>query len=151
MAENFLQETINGIARALSEEFPGVEIYDTPIRQGLTEPCFRIKCTTPDRHKIRGELYMYDYVFDIAYFPQDREEPEYEMRDVTERLQDVLEIITIRYSDTDSRDTWQAREIDFAIVDDVLHAKVGYRGEYLRTHGTDAGDMMRAEYNQEVH
>ena len=150
MAENYLQEVINGISRAIAAEFPECEIYDTPIRSGLKEPCFRIKCTTPDRAKIRGQLYRYDYAFDIAYFPEDRAEPEYEIRDATERLQDILEIITIRYSDTESKDTWQAYPIDFSVVDDVLHAKVTYKGEYLRTPKTDDGYMQQAEFNREV-
>ena len=149
MADNFLQETINAIARALSEEFPDAEIYDTPIRQGLKEPCFRIKCNLPSRSKIRGDLYVYDYLFDVAYFPEDRTEPEREIRETTERMQDALEIVSIRYSDGEEKPTWNSYPIEFSVVDDVLHAKVAYRGEYLRL--PEVSDtILRADYNLEV-
>lgn len=88
-------ETIkNGIAVALHEEFgDDVTIYSENVPQGLSEPCFTIKCLTFRKKRLVNRRYRLETLFVVTYFPQSEYEND-EFYDAEERIFSALETIS---------------------------------------------------------
>ena len=118
-----LNKIITGISRALDDEFnaDGDEytIYTENVEQGLDEPCFFIFKLKPSSKQLVGNRYERKYPFDIHYFPRDKENINYEINEVTERLFTALEYITV---DGIVRGT----NMNAEIVDNVLHFFINF-------------------------
>lgn len=90
-----INKIIDGIIASLNKEFgDDYEIYTEDIEQGLEEPCFSIVCINPNKNKFLGDKYFSKNQFCIHYFPKS-EEKNNEINEVTDRLFDCLELITV--------------------------------------------------------
>lgn len=115
-----INKIIDGITASLNQEFgDDYEIYTEDIEQGLEEPCFSIVCINPNKNKFLGDRYFSKNKFCIYYFPKSREKNN-EINDITDRLFDCLEYITV--------DGGLVRGIDFKVEtsDGVLCFFVNY-------------------------
>jgi hypothetical protein len=115
-----INKIIDGISVAINSEFGDpYEIYTEFIKQGLNEPCFSILCLNPTRKQVLGKRYFRKNMFCIHYFPSS-DEKQSECHAVTERLMDVLEIITV------DGDLCRGTEMHGEVVDGVLSFFVNY-------------------------
>lgn len=89
-------ELTDGISRKLRDTFQGAfPIYaDSPVFQGLQEPCFFVSLTEAYRYPLPGGRQRVRIPFDIAFFPRDRECYS-EMWDAGEALFDALEVVPL--------------------------------------------------------
>ncbi len=86
---------IDGISMAINKEFgDGYEIYTESVEQGLNEPCFSILSLNPTVEQFLGKRYFRTNQFCIHFFPE-TDERQFECNEVTERLFNCLEIITV--------------------------------------------------------
>ena len=90
-----INKIIDGISSAIGAEFGDeYEIYTESVEQGLKEPCFSILCLQPTFQQFLGKRYLRTNQFCIHYFPKSRERQS-ECNEVTERLFNLLETITV--------------------------------------------------------
>lgn len=87
---------IKGIVDSISTEYGSeYQKYKKVPEQGLTEPCFLIRCITPVTvPKLRNRATK-SYTFHITYFPKDTKNPELECLEVAETLSDALQTIMV--------------------------------------------------------
>lgn len=116
-----LNKTIIGISQALNQAFgDDYNIYIDNVEQDLNAPCFLIVSLNPSQEQRLGNRYERYQPFDIHYFPSDIEAYTRECMDVTEKLFDVLEYITV------SGDLVRGTNMNGNIQDGVLHFFVDY-------------------------
>lgn len=126
-----VKNIIDAIAEALFNEFgSGYEIYTEDVEQGLTEPCFLIRCLNPTKNLFLGLLYKRTNQFSIQYFPATTEAYD-ECVSVLERLFECLE--QVKLSGKPVRGT----DMNGQITDDVLTFIVNYDGFVLKTEEHD--------------
>lgn len=114
-----LNDIVNGISIKLNSIFgDGYKIHDENVKQGLEDKSFFIKPLTVINKPLLGKRKQRTYPFDIAYFPEEGNE---EMMQVSEKMLDGLEYITLLNGDILRGTSLQAE-----IVDDVLHVSVNY-------------------------
>lgn len=88
-------EIMDAITRKIFEVFgDGYAIYTDNVEQELKEPCFFVSFLEPSHKPLLGKRYRRIYDMSIQYFPADRD-PSRELNEVTERLMDGLEYITL--------------------------------------------------------
>jgi hypothetical protein len=69
-----VKKLIDAIAEALFQEFGSkYEIYTEKVEQGLTEPCFMIRCVNPTKNVHLGVRYKRTNQFVIQYIPSTSE------------------------------------------------------------------------------
>lgn len=89
-------EIMDAVTRKLSELFGDrYTIYTDSVEQSLSGPCFFVRFLEPSEKPLLGRRYMRTYDMSVQYFPENPE-PSRELNDVTERLMDGLEYITLR-------------------------------------------------------
>lgn len=119
-----LNKIITGISQALDSEFnaDGNEytIYTENVEQGLETPCFFIFKLKPSSKQLVGNRYDRKYPFDVHYFPKDKENINYEINEVTERLYSALEYITV------DENLVRGTNMNAEVVDDVLHFFINF-------------------------
>ena len=121
-----IKNLIDAIAEALFQEFgSGYEIYTEKVEQGLTEPCFLIRCLNPTMNIFVDRCYKRTNQFAIQYFPSTTDVIE-ECHSVLERLFVCLEDVLL------SGKPIHGRELNGEISDDVLTFTVNYDGFVLR-------------------
>ena len=129
-----IQNLIDAIAEALFQEFgSGYEIYPEKVEQGLTEPCFLIRCLNPTMNVFLGRCYKRTNQFSIQYIPS-TQEPIAECNNVMERLFECLENVILHGK------TLHGRELNGEITDGILTFTVNYDGFVLR-HDEPIPDM----------
>jgi len=125
-----LNKIIIGISQALDAEFnavsKGYEIHTEGLEQGLDEPCFFIFSLKPMQTQIIRNRYKRDYSFDVHFFPDTALNEDglstinTQINEVTERLYDALEYITV------DGNLIRGTNMNGEKVDDVLHFFVNY-------------------------
>ena len=122
-----IQNLINAIAEALFQQFgSGYEIYTEKVEQGLTEPCFMIRCLNPTKNLHLGRCYKRTNQFSIQYIPSTAEAIE-ECNSVTERLFECLESVILHGKPV------RGTELHGEITDGILTFMVNYDGFVLKT------------------
>ena len=123
-----VKELTDAIAEALFQEFKsGHEIYTEKVEQGLTEPCFLIRCLNPTKNRHLGTVYKRTNQFVIQYIPSTAEANE-ECASVLERLFECLEYVTL-----DGKPV-HGTELNGEVIDGILNFKVNYNGFVLKEH-----------------
>lgn len=121
-----IQKLIDAIAEALFQEFgSGYEIYTEKVEQGLTEPCFLIRCLNPTKNVFLGRCYKRTNQFSIQYIPSTAEANE-ECVSVLERLFECLENVML------SGKPIHGIELQGEIIDGILTFTANYDGFVLK-------------------
>ena len=132
---------ITGISKTLYETF-GLENYKNKIPQDLSPPCFYIACLEPKTKKYIGTRYLRKHHFVIQYFPG-TDDVQGECYEVGEKMFECLEVIPV--------DDFFLRgsEMNFEIVDDVLHFFVDYNAFVRKkVDKPDAMEVMKNRFYQ---
>ena len=117
-----IQNLIDAISEALFQEFgSSYEIYTEKVEQGLTEPCFLIRCLNPTKDRYLGEVYKRTNQFAIQYIPS-TSEPIAECNSVTERLFECLKNVILHGKPI------HGMGMNGQITDDILTFTVNYDG-----------------------
>ena len=126
-----IKELIDAIAEALFQEFGSdYEIYTEGVEQGLTEPCFLIRCLNPTKNRHLGLIYKRTNQFAIQYFPSTAEAYA-ECAFIMEGLFDCLRSVIL------SGKPIHGTELHGEITDGILNFMVNYDGFVLQTEGQD--------------
>ena len=81
-----IQTIIDGICKALHTVYPSYEIYDRDTEQGLTEPCFIVKCVHNVNRARCFDMARATDMFSVVFLCQDTGV----IRSVTEQLFFIL-------------------------------------------------------------
>ena len=121
-----VQNLIDAITEALFQEFGSTyEIYTEKVEQGLSEPCFMIRCVNPTKNVHLGVRYKRTNQFVIQYIPSTLEAYE-ECVSVLEKLFECLEDVTL-----DGKPV-HGTEMNGEVTDGILNFKVNYDGFVLK-------------------
>ena len=121
-----IQNLIDAIAEALFQEFgSGYEIYSEKVEQGLTEPCFFIRCLNPTMNVFLSRCYKRTNQFSIQYIPSTQDAIA-ECISVMERLFGCLENVILHGKPL------HGRELNGDITDGILTFTVNYDGFVLK-------------------
>ena len=121
-----IKNSIDAIAEALFQEFgSGYEIYTEKVEQGLTEPCFLIRCLKPTKNIFLGRCYKRTNQFSIQYIPSTENAIE-ECNNVLERLFECLENVILQGKPV------HGTELQGEITDGVLTFTVNYDGFVIK-------------------
>ena len=122
-----IKELLDAIAEALFQEFEsGYEIYTEKVEQGLTEPCFLVRCLNPTKNRHLGLRYKRTNQFSIQYIPSTAEAYD-ECASVLERLFECLEDVFL------SGKPIHGTDLNGEITDGILNFTVNYDGFVLKT------------------
>lgn len=122
-----VKELIDAIAEALFQEFGSdYEIYTEKVEQGLSEPCFLIRCLNPTKNIFLGRCYKRTNQFSIQYIPSTTEAID-ECNSVMERLFECLENVIL------SGKPIHGMSMNGEITDGILTFTVNYDGFVLKT------------------
>ena len=112
-----INEIIDAICISLYNTFgEGKTIYTKLKNQDFEEPCFTVKCLTPQSNRFLGNRYYRDTIFRVQYYPLD----EIECNGVIEKLFVALEYVVTVY------DTFAGAKMHGEMVDGVLNFFVNY-------------------------
>jgi len=114
-------DILNGIAKALYDNYTDHDIYIDNIKQGFNSPCFFIKAITLSNQKYIDKRYKLTNSFVIQYFPSDKVKEKSTCYSIGEELYYVLETISCG-----SNNTIRAYDMHYEVVDDVLMFYVDY-------------------------
>lgn len=121
-----IQLIVDAIAEALFQEFgSGYEIYTEKVEQGLTEPCFLIRCINPTKNVFLGRCYKRTNQFSIQYIPSTADAIE-ECNGALERLFECLENVILHGRPV------HGTELQGEITDGTLTFTVNYDGFVLK-------------------
>lgn len=121
-----IQNLTDAIAEALFQEFGSdYEIYTEAVEQGLTEPCFLIRCLNPTKNRHLGLRYKRTNQFSIQYFPSTTDAIA-ECTKVLERLFECLEAVILHGKPV------HGTELQGGITDGILNFTVNYDGFVLK-------------------
>lgn len=121
-----VEKLIDAIAEALFQEFgSSYEIYTEKVEQGLTEPCFMIRCVNPTKGVHLGVRYKRTNPFVIQYIPSTLEAYA-ECASVLERLFECLEYVTLDGIPV------HGTELNGEVTDGILNFKVNYDGFIMK-------------------
>lgn len=113
-------EITDGIGKALSKEFPGCEIYQNDVEQGLTEPCFFIMPLTVSRVQMVGARWRQDMPFQITYIPEFGRENR-NMNEIAARL-----YLALNFVEGNGGNLHHGYQMRHEIVDDTVQFSVNY-------------------------
>lgn len=115
-----INKLTDGIVAAIHEEFGDkYEIYIENVEQGLTEPCFLIALANASMEQQLKDIYQFENLFLVQYFPASQEARSECMR-VQMRLYQALEYI-------EAEGLKRGAEMEGEIVDDVLQFQIQYK------------------------
>lgn len=125
-----IEAIISGISNALFDEF-GHENYAGRMPQGLSPPCFFIRCMESGSKRYIGTRRLQRNHFLVQYFPLSENEADEECQRVGERMVECLEVI--------NADGFLLRgmEMSFKVMDGVLHFFADYNA-FVRKDGQKA-------------
>lgn len=138
-----IQNLIDAIAEALFQEFGSTyEIYSEKVEQGLTPPCFLIRCLNPTKNIYLGRCYKRTNQFSVQYIPSTAEAVG-ECNSVAERLFECLENVTVNGT------LCHGLDLHGDVTDGVLTLTVNYDGfvlkEYTETNMEDLELLTEAK------
>lgn len=115
-----IQSLIDKIIAALIEAFPDVKVYQEQVKQGLTEPCFILRCLNPTNTLFVGETYHRTNLFSVQYLPESDTDANAECYAVCDTLFQALEVIG------NEGDLIRGTGMNGEVFDDVLTFTVSY-------------------------
>ena len=137
-----IKNLIDSIAEALFQEFGSdYEIYTEKVEQGLTEPCFMIRCLNPTKNVYLGRCYKRTNQFSVQYIPLTAEALD-ECASVLERLFECLEDVILNGKPI------HGTELHGEMTDGILTFTVNYDGFVLKEH--DEVDMETLDVQTDV-
>lgn len=126
-----LNNIIDGISVKLDKTFgESYTIYSEDVEQGINEPCFFICTLNPSKVPYPSGRTLKKNSFDIHYFPYSRDKNS-EINEIAEILLEELEYIEI------NGDLVRGTNMNFEIIDNVLHFFVDYNYFTLKSNNTD--------------
>lgn len=140
-----VNEIIDGLSVALSDEFDGITIYSESVPQGFQEPCFFILNLTSEEVRLLGGRAQRNMAFDVHYFPKSTLSPKFECQSIAERLYPVMRQITL----LDGSNVL-GLGLNHEIVDGVLHFNVEFKPTIVYVKPNPTEDMGTIEVNQSV-
>ncbi|MCD9026046.1 phage tail terminator family protein [Cohnella silvisoli] len=90
-----VNDVLNGVTRALAEQFPNMPRYCEEIKQELNAPCFFVKLFPIAQGRGIHRRYVRYYTFDIHYFPDPDKEENEDAHDIVEQLYDNMEYLYV--------------------------------------------------------
>lgn len=126
-----IQKVTDAILEALFQEFGSdYELYTESVEQGLTEPCFLVRCLNPTKNLDLGRRYKRTNQFSVQYFPATSRVFE-ECSAVAEKLFECLKDVVVHEKPV------HGTELNGQIIDGILTFTVNYDGfvleEYMET------------------
>ncbi len=108
-----LNSIIDGVSRALSSSFSGLDIYTEPVEQGVKKPCFEVVCKSVECKQLLGNRYQYFSAFNVVYHPAGHEP--------NNECLEQLEILSVCLSKIQVEDiVIRARNISAEIIENKL-------------------------------
>ena len=135
MFEITTKTILDGITRTLRSEFSDSRVFDDEVRQGLLPGAFNVILVNASQQQIVGERYRRIPFFDILYYPRNGRE---DCLDVADRLSLLLNLIHLP-----DGDLIRGTGLDFEIIDGVLHFRVRYAHNVLRTTEAETMDNLK--------
>lgn len=138
-----IQNLIDAIAEALFQEFGSTyEIYAEKVEQGLTTPCFLIRCLNPTKNLYLGRCYKRTNQCSVQYIPSTAEAVG-ECNSVADRLFECLENVTVNGT------LCHGMDLQGEVTDGILTVTVNYDGfvlkEYTETNMEDLEVLTEAK------
>lgn len=116
-----VNDILNNINAKLLETFgDSYELHNNELKQGFTSPCFFILLLNSSSDLVIGTRYQEKHTFDIRYHAKSQKTATREMNDVAEKLEQVLEYITV------NDDLIRGTNMHYEKQDDVLHFFIDY-------------------------
>lgn len=136
----FTETIVNNIAKQLSENYAGKEVYVHHIEQGFKEPCFYIRVIDATKTDLHNEHFNMQYNIDIIYFPETDTDDGYSV------LAGFYELL--RYLPIGENETILGQNMRTEKVDDVYHFFVRY--QWLAKYVEDVEAMMEMQLESGV-
>lgn len=137
MSEISTNIILDGITLALRSEYPTCKIESHAIEQGLRPPAFIVILVSAGQIARVGQRWRRTPRFDVMYFPKEGREECYAVAD---DLCQILEVITLP-----TGDSLRGTDIDFEVIDDVLHFFVSYNHFVYRKTGEETMRILKIE------
>ena len=141
------EDIIAAVKTRLNTNFSEITVNSNDIKEGFDRPSFFIKLDN-----VIAENFMQDtqdnyMTIRVAYFPEDKEINQEELLFMQDSLAEILlmdNVVTVN-----ENISFEVEELEFAIVDDVLHCDfdITIYEEYNRTE--TASNMEAIEYKNE--
>lgn len=116
------------IAAALDNEF-SYPVFIDEIEQSMPDRCFLVTPIVQPENHIVMNRYERQYSFMIQYFPSDQRVYRTECNTVSEKMYDVLELIT-----ASDGNRYRGEDKSPEIVDGVLNFSVTFKGMFIKKH-----------------
>ncbi len=137
MAEISTNIILDGITLALRKAYPESAIYCKAVKQGLRPPAFTVLLVAAGQEAQPSKRWKRSPRFDILYFPEAGQEECYVTAD---ELCQILEVITLP-----AGDLLRGSDMNYEVVDGVLHFFVSYNHFAYALHGQDAMETLQIE------
>lgn len=110
------------MTKALKKQFPDYKVYGEEIKQGFQAPCFFLAViNTNSKQKMIGKRYLRTISLDVHFFSEKNEEQNEQMYEMGDLLYPLLEVLQLE------EQILQGSEMNFEIIDGVLHFFVDYK------------------------
>ncbi|HBE9334530.1 TPA: hypothetical protein KNH13_002699 [Clostridioides difficile] len=127
---------IDGISIKLDKSFGNeYTIYSEDVEQGINEPCFFIVPINSSKASYPNARELKKNSFDVHYFPKSNDKS-FEINEIAEMLLEELEYIEI------DGDLVRGTNMNFEIIDNVLHFFVDYNYFTIKSNDTDKMDTV---------
>ncbi|WP_102815564.1 phage tail terminator family protein [Clostridioides difficile] len=131
-----LNNIIDGISVRLDKVFgESYTIYSEDVEQGINEPCFFIVPINSSKTSYPNGRELKKNSFDVYYLPRSKDKS-FEINEIAEILLEELEYIEI------NGDLVRGTNMNFEVVDNVLHFFVDYNYFTIKNNDTDKMDTV---------
>ncbi|WLD27659.1 hypothetical protein CDIFMA2_15410 [Clostridioides difficile] len=131
-----LNNIIDGISVKLDKSFgESYTIYSEDVEQGINEPCFFIVHINSSKALYPNGRELKKNSFDVHYLPRSKDK-NFEINEIAEMLLEELEYIEI------DGDLVRGTNMNFEIIDNVLHFFVDYNYFTIKSNNTDKMDTV---------
>lgn len=122
MAASITNQIRIAMTKALKKQFPDYKVYGEEIKQGFQAPCFFLAViNTNSKQKMIGKRYLRTISLDVHFFSEKNEEQNEQMYEMGDLLYPLLEVLQLE------EQILQGSEMNFEIIDGVLHFFVDYK------------------------
>ena len=137
MSEVSTNIILDGITLALRSAYPTHRIESRTIEQGLRPPAFIALLVSAGQIARAGKRWRRTPRFDVMYFPKEGREECYAVAD---ELCQTLEVITLP-----TGDALRGTNMDFEVIDNVLHFFISYNHFVYRKTEEEAMGSLKIE------
>ncbi|MDB0519976.1 hypothetical protein C4R87_19335 [Clostridioides difficile] len=131
-----LNNIIDGISVKLDKSFgEKYTIYSEDVEQGINEPCFFIVPINSSKVSYPNARELKKNSFDVHYFPKNNDKS-FEINEIAEMLLEELEYISV------NEDLVRGTNMNYEIIDNVLHFFVDYNYFTIKNNDTDKMDTV---------